>query len=375
MTRAQGMLYLSCPVQQSKQEDTALSRFISDPKIQKLFSHNGPTIGSPTNGCTVLRDLAQILRRECPNVPDIEAARNLLEQPEDVLYPLTREAIGGEEPVWDDYGPRKDGPEQKSKRRKIEATSSSMNAVSVTMSRSAEFSVAKTTLRTANAGFTSARDLGDIRKMQEEAEAMRMLATAKSNDFGKVAYQNANKIAEKATQTKKVKPRAPGQGAITSFFARAETTKSSALQSSQSSLVEPLCADISNFPVQTSHARPSPPPSFPKYKLQNTRMLTKPKRETVLPSSSPTRPETPEKTSNLAGKDKASDEPSSPNKVSSTSLPLTNGFRPASTIFHTTSMAQLQNQAGGQQRKTLGTRRTMQPWSVKHNAPPRPRPK
>jgi DNA helicase-2/ATP-dependent DNA helicase PcrA len=46
------------------------------------------------------------------------------------------------------------------------------------------------------------------------------------------------------------------------------------------------------------------------------------------------------------------------------------GTRPAST-FYTTSMSMVQNQQA--QRKTLGTRRTMQGWSVKHSQMPKPR--
>jgi DNA helicase-2/ATP-dependent DNA helicase PcrA len=100
-------------------------------------------------------------------------------------------------------------------------------------------------------------------------------------------------------------------------------------------------------------------------------MASKPKRSNpapeskntryVLLSSSPMKPHQEDPTSDAAK------EPESPVKqVSSISTP--SGFRAAST-FHTTSISQVQAQ-----RKTLGTRRTMQGWSVKHSSMPKPRP-
>ncbi|KAF1949899.1 UvrD-helicase-domain-containing protein [Byssothecium circinans] len=328
--------------------------------------------------------LAQILRRPCPQFTEIEAARGLLEHPEDVRYPFTREEIGGEEPSWDNSRPRIDGPEQYSKRRRTEATSSFTSAVSVTMNSSANFSVSKTTLKSANAGFTSARDLGDLTKMQEEAEAIRMLAVASSAASGTAAYQEAKKAAPKATQAKKVKPRAAGQGAITSFFTRTKSTvteeeppslpaKIPTLKRSSSSLSEHPLADISNIQAQPSQTRPYQRPSFSNHKLQNTRMPTKPKREMVILSSSPAKPDSPDPPPKLLCDEDGPEEPQSPTKKASSSFNSTAGFRPAST-FHTTSMGQLQSQSAGQQRRTLGARRTMQGWSVKHSAPPRPRP-
>jgi DNA helicase-2/ATP-dependent DNA helicase PcrA len=84
-------------------------------------------------------------------------------------------------------------------------------------------------------------------------------------------------------------------------------------------------------------------------------------------SSSPPRPDAEDL--HQAGKEGI--DPGSPTKQTSSSFAPASGFRPAST-FHTTSMNQVQNQSA--QRKTLGARRSMQPWSVKHNAMPKPRP-
>jgi DNA helicase-2/ATP-dependent DNA helicase PcrA len=384
MTRAQGLLYLSCPVKQSGQEKTTLSRFISERSIQKHFSERGPDFAFKR---TTVPDLARILRRPCPSTPEVEAARSQLERLEDDRYPATREDIDGDDPTWgaswDDKfsgsGPSSDAALPSFKRRRTDNDS-----VAVTMNRTSGFSMASTTMQGAKAGFTSARALGDLQVMQREAERVRMLAVAQDADIGKKAYAEAKKADTKPARAKTVKPRDPGQGAITSFFTRPQTTapektesalfgRAPSLQRSSSALSNstPL-HDISN--VQPLPARPSQPfqsLSLPSYKLHNRPMASKPKRTEaevstentryVLLSSSPVKPDHLDPPKG----DDEDDGPESPVKQASSS------FRAAST-FHTTSMSQLQSQTA--QRKTLGTRRTMQGWSVKHSSMPKPKP-
>ncbi|CAN9171385.1 unnamed protein product [Alternaria alternata] len=396
MTRAQGLLYLSCPVKQSGQEQTTLSRFISDRKIQKLFNDRGPDLAFKRS---TIPDLARILRRDCPSSEDIKGALGLLEHPEDDRYPATREEIDGDDPTWGAYGSDKyrsakpigDGPNQSFKRRRLESSSSfSTDSVAVTMNRASGFSIATTTMPTVKAGFTSARDLGDLQAMQREAERIRTLASTPNAEIAKAAYNDSKKAEAKPARAKSVKPLAKGQGAITSFFKRSnsaisEETKTApsftapSLQRSQSSFSThtPL-HDISNVQSSVSRPpRPFQPLSMPNHKVTNRPILTKPKRAEpeagmestryVLLSSSPPRPDVEDM--HQAGKDGR--EPTSPTKQTSSSFVSASGFRPAST-FHTTSMNQVQNQSA--QRKTLGARRSMQPWSVKHSAMPKPRP-
>ncbi|CAN9294711.1 unnamed protein product [Alternaria alternata] len=396
MTRAQGLLYLSCPVKQSGQEQTTLSRFISDRKIQKLFNDRGPDLAFKRS---TIPDLARILRRDCPSSEDIKGALGLLEHPEDDRYPATREEIDGDDPTWGAYGSDKyrsakpigDGPNQPFKRRRLESSSSfSTDSVAVTMNRASGFSIATTTMPTVKAGFTSARDLGDLQAMQREAERIRTLASTPNAEIAKAAYNDSKKAEAKPARAKSVKPLAKGQGAITSFFKRSNSAISEetetapsftapSLQRSQSSFSThtPL-HDISNVQSSVSRPpRPFQPLSMPNHKITNRPILTKPKRAEpeagmestryVLLSSSPPRPDVED--THQAGKDGR--EPTSPTKQTSSSFASASGFRPAST-FHTTSMNQVQNQSA--QRKTLGARRSMQPWSVKHIAMPKPRP-
>lgn len=396
MTRAQGLLYLSCPVKQSGQEQTTLSRFISDRKIQKLFNDRGPDLAFKRS---TIPDLARILRRDCPSSEDIKGALGLLEHPEDDRYPATREEIDGDDPTWGAYGSDKyrsakpigDGPNQSFKRRRLESSSSfSTDSVAVTMNRASGFSIATMTMPTVKAGFTSARDLGDLQAMQREAERIRTLASTPNAEIAKAAYNDSKKAEAKPARAKSVKPLAKGQGAITSFFKRSNSAISEetetapsftapSLQRSQSSFSThtPL-HDISNVQSSVSRPpRPFQPLSMPNHKVTNRPILTKPKRAEpeagmestryVLLSSSPPRPDVED--THQAGKDGR--EPTSPTKQTSSSFASASGFRPAST-FHTTSMNQVQNQSA--QRKTLGARRSMQPWSVKHSAMPKPRP-
>ncbi|KAH8639180.1 ATP-dependent DNA helicase [Alternaria alternata] len=396
MTRAQGLLYLSCPVKQSGQEQTTLSRFISNRKIQKLFNDRGPDLAFKRS---TIPDLARILRRDCPSSEDIKGALGLLEHPEDDRYPATREEIDGDDPTWGAYGSDKyrsakpigDGPNQSFKRRRLESSSSfSTDSVAVTMNRASGFSIATTTMPTVKAGFTSARDLGDLQAMQREAERIRTLASTPNAEIAKAAYNDSKKAEAKPARAKSVKPLAKGQGAITSFFKRSNSAISeeteaapsftaSSLQRSQSSFSThtPL-HDISNMQSSVSRPpRPFQPLSMPNHKVTNRPILTKPKRvepeagmestRYVLLSSSPPRPDVED--THQVGKDGR--EPASPTKQTSSSFASASGFRPAST-FHTTSVNQVQNQSA--QRKTLGARRSMQPWSVKHSAMPKPRP-
>jgi DNA helicase-2/ATP-dependent DNA helicase PcrA len=394
MTRAQGLLYLSCPVKQSGQEKTTLSRFISEKNVLKHFSERGPDFAFKR---TTIPDLARILRRPCPTIEDINAARSLLERLEDDHYPATRDEIDGNNPTWgasweDKFSgpdPSHDEAQSSFKRRKLESSES----VAVTMNRTSGFSMASTTMHGAKPGFTSARDLGDLQAMQREAERIRMLATAQDAETGRLVYKEDKKAEAKPMQIKKVKPRAAGQGAITNFFMKRSTSTLSdtpeqstpltmpSLQRSQSSISSntPL-HDISNVqPFAARQTRPFQPLSVPSHKLQNRPMASKPKRSElpsementryVLLSSSPVKPDHEDTAHNNDSKEDEQNPPSPVKHVSS--FTTASGFRSAST-FHTTSMSQVQSQAA--QRKTLGTRRTMQGWSVKHNSMPKPRP-
>ena len=86
MTRAQALLYMSCPKKDSLRRDTTLSPFLSTPKIAPYLSNKGPTIGY-----TALTDIAKILRRDIPSQAKVELYRLDVGNLEDNLWPLDGE--------------------------------------------------------------------------------------------------------------------------------------------------------------------------------------------------------------------------------------------------------------------------------------------
>jgi len=411
MTRAQGLLYLSCPVRQTGQEQTTLSRFVSGRKLQKLFSNRGPDLAFNRN---TIPELARILRRPCPQPADVAATHALLERLEDDRYPATREEIDDDSSKWGasydanfiSAGPNSDTTQPSFKRRKFETATSSFagGKVSIGMHQTSGFSTATTTMQTLKPGFTSARALGDLQAMQQEAAHIRTLARAPPTQSTSSHASRAATPAEPkpARPNKPAKPRATGQNAITNFFQRTTRTASEDLGEAYGgdmpgmlprghamrSAHAPLL-DISNvqhaIPCTPSLSSPCLAPAaatreIPAHKLHARPMPSKPRRvgETeaeaeaaasaryFLLSSSPVRQEVevgaPCEPSDACGIVNGGE--------GDTIMARLREARPPATL-HVTSMARLQD--AGAQRKTLGTRRSMQGWSVKRCGMPKPR--
>ena len=86
MTRAQGLLYLSCPVTSSQRDQTTLSPFLSTKKVKIHLTNQGPKI----DGTTIV-DLSRILRRDCPSNAAVEQESRQLKNRNDDLWPLAGE--------------------------------------------------------------------------------------------------------------------------------------------------------------------------------------------------------------------------------------------------------------------------------------------
>ena len=82
MTRAQALLYLSCPKRNSTGEETTLSPFVSTKQVGAFLTDRGPTIQHDT-----IQDICRILKRTCPTqetlLNDLQNADNT----EDDLWP------------------------------------------------------------------------------------------------------------------------------------------------------------------------------------------------------------------------------------------------------------------------------------------------
>ena len=373
MTRAKGLLYLSCPVKLASSEDTVLSKFLDEPGIEKFFGRAGPAIG-----CPAIRDLAQILRRPCPSSEEVQTACRRLERMEDDKYPLTRDDIEREGSFSSGAFDGNTGSTRPySKRLKshhagVDAQRTSSTAEHPSDHPSAQVCFGKST------GFASARDIsiqqqraGDV-YVATGAEGLTSRQTFSEvrvfGASGRHIHGEIQKPGASTDPTRRAKKRAADQGAITGFFKR---TVSNPEKQERSVLIERELS-LSRSAVVTSHGpltdvsnrlgcpplpyQPYQPPSFPNHSIRNVPMNSKPKKSIS-------------KDAERSGHMVMSSSPTKPADETQPTEPTKSTFRPASTL-HSTSMNQVQNQ---NQRRTLGTRRSIQGWSVKHTAPPRPR--
>ena len=86
MTRAQALLYISCPTRNSMRDETTLSQFLSAKKVVPYLSDHGPSLRFSTT-----YDISGILRRHCPSEEALRQGLSNVENLEDNLWPLTGE--------------------------------------------------------------------------------------------------------------------------------------------------------------------------------------------------------------------------------------------------------------------------------------------
>ncbi|KAL9130665.1 MAG: hypothetical protein Q9217_001192 [Psora testacea] len=86
MTRAQALLYLSCPTKNTQREDATISPFLSNKMVQRLLTSKGPNIGTAE-----IVDIARILRRKCPSKTEICKTSARLQHRADDLWPFNDE--------------------------------------------------------------------------------------------------------------------------------------------------------------------------------------------------------------------------------------------------------------------------------------------
>ncbi|MCJ1251894.1 hypothetical protein MMC30_009132 [Trapelia coarctata] len=86
MTRAQALLYISCPTRNSMREETTLSQFLSAKKVVPYLTDHGPSLRFSTT-----YDISGILRRDCPSEEILRQGLGNVENLEDNLWPLTGE--------------------------------------------------------------------------------------------------------------------------------------------------------------------------------------------------------------------------------------------------------------------------------------------
>ena len=99
MTRAQALLYVSCPTRSSGGDETTLSPFLDTKEVRPCFVDQGPTFHTGR-----VFDLCEILRRACPSEEELLEAQSRIEVLDDDEYRWPLDGSAGQEALW----PRKD---------------------------------------------------------------------------------------------------------------------------------------------------------------------------------------------------------------------------------------------------------------------------
>lgn len=391
MTRAQALLYLSCPARESKSGETTMSTFLTQSGVDAFFDEKGPKLDD-----FAIVELARTLRRQRPLDVAIWDARMNLDMPEDDYWPFDGTWPESESNRWnqgknvDDTTYSANGT---SKRRYNDAPNSPkkpvvgfMPASTVTLQNQDSYSIASTTLPTT---FVSASERMQQLDAQQEAHKLRAID------------QRIDKRASNDPPAKKIKKAAQGTASITSFFGKKTPA---VVVASPAAGVMPSLARTSSVPesrtrvsthIQRQTSNPGPLQDLPQNSLSRPVIASSsPKRgapvlTTHKPRTQPlqasTRRPPPTTTStsitdstNVVRKNYSflsspprTSPPLSPplrqpiNDAETTTAPGQSGFKAAST-FHTTSMAQLSaRREGPGPRRTLGMGKSFKPWSAR----------
>ncbi|THW09911.1 UvrD-helicase-domain-containing protein [Aureobasidium pullulans] len=240
MTRAQALLYLSCPNKNSQSGETTMSHFLTQRGIEAFFETQGPKLYDDA-----VNELARTLRREKPDLKQLIEARSGYETPEDTHYPLDGTFPKSENARWD-QGKNIDFKEglYANKRRRTDDQSGGpmvpvagfMPASKVTMQNPAGFSTASMSIPPK---ITTAAS------RMEELEAAQSEARLRDIDARKAAPAPIKK--SKAAQ---------GSANIMSFFGKPKVATDAA----------PHPATLTRTSsVPETQIVPKPPASMPRY--------------------------------------------------------------------------------------------------------------
>ncbi len=364
MTRAQALLYMSCPIKNSQSEATTLSQFLTTPTLAPHLEQVGPSLGSST-----VQTLAQILRRQLPSAASITRSAAELHSTEDNQFPRDGEAKDDEkESRWANangnptftmgqHAPKRQRIELSRSTSNLEGYRSNWNVSKVTtMQRASTFTASS--LATGS-GFVSAGSHFQAVKEQ-------------SFDNDLIRAQEEEGSAGKQSRKPKTKGM-EGQGTLLGFVGKAELPPLKHIPPTSQRRQPPVPAwlQTSGKSSNISHMRVAAQsdeqvgidPALANHRLGVSKPLLRPGRrinnkedrrqEYVFLSSSPPRVKSP-----------VEEMPTSQTSSGglSTHPPLLPLIRPPLSL-HNTSMNMIRNPGGPQ--KTLGMRRSMNGWSAR----------
>ena len=360
MTRAQALLYLTCPLRQSRTDaETKLSIFLP-PRLQRHFIQVGPNFTDK-----LVRDLAQILRRDPPSEEELVKSLKTLsdrESSQDNLWP----ADGSAKPKqwWDVEDERRlyKGSQDVVGRDIVCTPASFHNQHGISLGGGTDFETTMTssnsfTLANSSAGFSTA------------AQHLRLVGPNLMRGETKSTLERdapSNGDLESKTNKRKSKTTA-GHGSLANFFARGSLTPGIESTCSRSlpepelpSLVDtrPAAATQQIQPGLTLHkvsTRIAPlKRPVPLQEISNAK-----RNRYVFLSSSPTREACPNESRHVDHQSRAKTAMGQGNNSSSTFASMR--------TMHTTSMDILQQQHAVGGRKTYGVRRMMNGWDNRKN--------
>lgn len=404
MTRAQALLYLSCPVKNTQRETTDMSSFLIHSGVGSFFEEHGPSLPM-----AALTSLSITLRKECPDEAKLAEVRKSLGRDEDNYWPLN-----GEEPA-----------EELSKWNRAKPGQSLSHAGFVTAQTHATTSVQQgfstaTATMPVQQGFVSVAARYD--ELMEQAQ-LRKVDKRVEQKQQQDKTESSTSASASAAIPKGRKRQIAGQGSIASFFSNSNNTGTgpAALKKQKSNAsveegdagldisskstasattgrrAQPLreISNISDTRGTTATAAgfmTAKQRGLPTHKPRSTPMFSKPassmqmaggrprqnyenndsinggdddavhrEEKYVFLSSSPAKPE-PDHDTEVSSATASNREPGS------NAGGYSEAFQPAST-FHATSMSSLaaKSAPSQQQRKTLGVRRSMNGWAARMN--------
>ena len=341
MTRAQAMLYMSCPVKNTQREDTTMSTFLTQSGVESFFEEHGPSISHAT-----AISLATTLRREPPSEVDVCKDAKTLERDEDNYWPVNGEEPAEELAKWD-YGKATNALPGFGTARSADRINTSLMAVKQQQDPSAVPTTMPSGFVSVKASYEEILEQNKLKTIDKRAE------THKQNE---------------ADAPKGRKRQIEGQGNITGFFTkRQQSISSKATPHTLDNAVETAIGLFKPLRDITNQNQPEPaaragsramvsslhkPRSAPLRGLPSSNIDKEPPgRDYVFFSSSPSRPEENE---NGALDAQTLEE------VTGLRQPLELGFKPAST-FHTTSMQSVQQTA--QRGKRYGVKPSFNGWA------------
>ncbi|KAL8888157.1 MAG: hypothetical protein Q9215_004373 [Flavoplaca cf. flavocitrina] len=397
MTRAQALLYVSCPTRNSRGEESTLSQFLNPKTLGHYLINVGPQINTG-----FVNDVARILKRPCPSESKMLEGSLTLKSREDNLWPLDgQETLEQTKSKWES---KTNAYQQNNLQleRDIIAAGNPINWSSIsktTISRSLNTAGVATTMDNASS-FTIHQLGGFVSATNQLGKEHSTRGNAGDNTAGRPLQAREE---APALVKRKRKPQGEGQSSLTSLWevkrqcvgnnrprGRLIPSHSSSLVSrSASTSLAGHTLSISNttalmtsdppseLPTHTSTLHRAPlagiPDTLAKHKLRPTMAPCPrpPVMETTecdapyaFLSSSPPLPKAASKVQSTTAKSSFHGISENAEAVESLeeTLPGKSDIRPA-VIAHSTSLARLQ--ATATTRKTLGVRRSMNGWNTR----------